>query len=120
MSFTRNQYDKCAYTQNIEQSVHVGNYQFFEYQGKHPNPCRVDFGVVGGNNVSVSQSQVDIESNLRGQTNKLSLCSNNKHLPPFLQKEEKKIKPLPTCKIIQYKPVIYAKPTKASICTMYK
>ena len=120
MSFNRNQYDSCAYKQNIEQSMGVGKYQFFEFQRKHPNPCRIDFGIVGGNNVGMCKKQVDIESDLRGQKNRISLCNNNKHIPPFLRKKEKQVNLLQTCTMIQYKPVIYAKPTQGSVCTMYK
>jgi len=120
MSFNRNQYDSCAYKQNIEQSMGVGKYQFFEFQRKHPNPCRIDFGIVGGNNVGICKKQVDIESDLRGQKNRISLCNNNKHIPPFLRKKEKQVNLLQTCTMIQYKPVIYAKPTQGSVCTMYK
>ena len=120
MSFTRNQYDKCAYKQNISQSTNVGNYQFFEYQGQHPSPCRVDFGILGGNNVSVFDSKIDIESELRGQKNKLSLCDDDKYTPTSIKKDSYTAVHLPTCKMIQYKPVVYSKPSKGSMCTMYK
>ena len=129
MSFSRNQYDKCAYKQNLSQSMNIGNYQFFEYQGIHPSPCRVDFGIVGGNNVNISSSQVDLESDLRGQKKNSSVCSNNKHLPPYLKNklnngetigETNSVDQLPTCKMVEYKPVIYSKPSKGSLCSMYK
>ena len=82
MSSNRLMYDSCAYKQKLGESTSPLNYNL--YTGKYENcaKCRVEFGTVGGNGVSLFNGNlVDLESDLRGQTRPLSNCSNKKFVP---------------------------------------
>ena len=82
MSSNRLIYDTCAYTKSIQESTSPLNYTI--YPGKYENcaKCRIEFGTVGGNGVSLfSGNLVDLESDLRGQTRPVSLCPLNKYQP---------------------------------------
>ena len=82
MSSNRLMYDTCAYKKALSESVAPINYML--YPGKYENcsKCRIELGVVGGNNVSlISGNLVDLESDLRGQTRQASLCPSNKYQP---------------------------------------
>lgn len=82
MSSNRLIYDTCAYKKSLTESVAPINYML--YPGKYENcsKCRIEFGVVGGNNVSLfSGNLVDLESDLRGQTRPASLCPSQKYQP---------------------------------------
>ena len=78
MSSTRLRNDTCAYKATSEST---GPLNYAMYTGKYENcaRCRVEFGIVGGNNVSLfSGNLVDLESDLRGQTRPASLCPSMK------------------------------------------
>jgi len=75
-------YDACAYQKNLQQSTSPLDYTM--YTGKYENTakCRIEFGVVGGNGVSLySGNLVDLESDLRGQTQKATLCPSLMYSP---------------------------------------
>ena len=48
MSFNRLIYDTCAYKKNLKESLDVGVYQLYAGKYDNKNKCRVDFGIVGG------------------------------------------------------------------------
>jgi hypothetical protein len=51
----------------IKQSQNVGLYQLYNGKYVHKNQCRVGFGVVGGNDVSLYRgNMVDLENILMG------------------------------------------------------
>ena len=82
MSSNRLIYDSCAYQKNLQQSV--GPLDYALYTGKYENTakCRIEFGVVGGNGVSLySGNLVDLESDLRGQTQKATKCPGMMYSP---------------------------------------
>ncbi len=82
MSSNRLCYDKCAYEKKLQQSTSPLNYNL--YTGKYENTakCRIEFGTVGGNGVSLySGNLVDLESELRGQTRLTSQCPSTKFNP---------------------------------------
>jgi hypothetical protein len=82
MSSNRLIYDSCAYQKSLQQSTSPLDYNL--YTGKFENSarCRIEFGVVGGNAVSLySGNLVDLESDLRGQTRKASLCPSTMYSP---------------------------------------
>lgn len=82
MSSNRLIYDSCAYQKNLQQSTSPLDYML--YTGKYENcaKCRIEFGVVGGNGVSLfSGNLVDLESDLRGQTRQASLCPSTMYVP---------------------------------------
>lgn len=133
MSFNRLIYDKCAYKQYLKDSIRPGNYQL--YTGKHDNKrnCRIDFGLVSGNNVSnYKGSLVDLESELKGQTRQASLCSDKKFQPKYKQTYDSglpsgkidchdELIKLPTCSFTCYKPTVYAPLPTISTCNyMYR
>lgn len=118
MSNNRLIYDNCAYKQQLQQSEGPADYMF--YSGKYYNdrPCMVGFGVVGGNAVSqYTGNLVDLESDLRGITRDLSLCSANKYHPKCsqcrkctnsgipcdcLECQSQNLRNLPMCQLVDY------------------
>ena len=128
MSFNRLKYDTCAYQKNLEESMAPGCYQFYAGKYANNNNCRIEFGILGGNNVSVYKGNiVDLESDLRGQTRPNSQCPSNKFSPQCKQPCDSGLPSgqtncnsdlvnLPTCNIICYKPVTYAPKPSVSFC----
>lgn len=81
MSFTRQNYDQCAYQSTVLQSVGSLNYLLDRVQYEHPNPCRIAFGVTGGNETSIIKGNlVDLESDLYNISRKASKCPSLKFL----------------------------------------
>ena len=128
MSFNRLKYDKCAYQKNLEESMAPGNYQFYAGKYDNKNNCRIEFGILGGNNVSMYKGNIiDLESELRGQTLPNSKCPSNKFYPKYKQSCDSGLPSgllncnsdlvnLPTSNIICYKPVTYAPQPSVSFC----
>lgn len=117
MSFTRNIYDSCAYKTFLSENKSAGNYML--YPGKYYNnsQCRIKQGLVGGNNVSLSVTNlVDLESDLRGQTRKLSDCPPSKYNPKTNKYNNSKFEHLPTCNIIDYNKVVLPDNTPSYKC----
>lgn len=122
MSFNRAIYDPCAYNKRLDESTSVLTYNLDPNRYYNCNQCRVEFGIVGGNNVSLSNCNlVDVESDLRNQTRLYSLCPERKYLPNCNFECKCKSKGLPCgsrscrneklghlrkCNLIQYKPKI--------------
>lgn len=93
MSFTRLDYDCCAYAQDIQEST--GSLDYHLYQGKYIN-CKncpkhtnnLSFGV-----------RAEVENELRNQTRYASKCSSNKYNPDKGIKIPKTTNPL-LCEIL--------------------
>ena len=70
MSANRLIYDKCAFNQQVDASVKPLEYMLDNTSVVHCNPCRIEEGVTGGNQVSMVNggisAQVDLESQLFG------------------------------------------------------
>jgi hypothetical protein len=82
MSSNRLSYDSCAYKKSVQQSIAPLDYMMYEGKYNNSAKCRIEFGVLGGNQVSLySGNLVDLESDLRGQTRKASLCPSKKYNP---------------------------------------
>jgi hypothetical protein len=82
MSSNRLSYDEDAYKVALKQSTSQLDYSL--YTGKYENcaKCRIEFGTVGGNGVSLySGNLVDLESELRGQTRLASLSPAKMYKP---------------------------------------
>ena len=82
MSSNRLIYDTATYKNKLLENTNSINYSL--YTGKYNNSakCRIEFGLVGGNGVSLySGNLVDLESDLRGQTRKASLAPSEKYHP---------------------------------------
>lgn len=75
MSFTRLDYDKCAYGKKLDESVSPLDYQLYMGKFEHSKQCPVgdhtnnlEFGV-----------RTEVESDLRGQTRHASKCPEEKY-----------------------------------------
>ena len=82
MSSNRLSYDACAYQKSLQMSA--GPLDYALYSGKYENcsKCRIEFGTVGGNGVSLASGNlVDLESDLRGQTSLASMCPSTMYTP---------------------------------------
>lgn len=81
-SMNRLLYDKCAYTEALQQSVSPLNYLLDPIKYEHCNKCRIELGLVGGTAVShINGSLVDLENNLIGLDRPGTLCSSYKYAP---------------------------------------
>ena len=79
MSLNRLIYDNCEYNHRLAESVGPLEYVLNPMQYENVNKWRIEFGVVGGNNVSqIGGNLVDLESDLLGVTRKASLCPSKK------------------------------------------
>lgn len=114
MSSNRLIYDNCAYQKTLQQST--GPLEYMLYNGKYENcaKCRIEFGTVGGNGVSLfSGNLVDLESDLRGQTRQASLCPNTMYLPPS---KPIKMSHQPSCQMQYYPTQPMPKPITPTKC----
>lgn len=114
-------YDESAVREAIRQSTSPLSYAMFEQKFNNCNKCRVDFGVVGGQDVSLTgRNMVDVESDLQGRTRKLSkatcgsyqprcaknggVCKSASGLPFDCDECQEDKRHLRTCNMVQYKP----------------
>jgi hypothetical protein len=76
MSWNRLRFDSCAYRNQLAQEVGEFAYVIDDCRYVHKNPTRINFGIVGGNDVSIvgRNQMVDLESDLKGQTRLASRC----------------------------------------------
>jgi len=103
MSSNRLSYDTCAYKTELKQST--APLEYMMYDGKYNNSakCRIEFGTVGGNGVSLySGNLVDLESDLRGQTRLLSDCPSTMFQPSIDKELSKKLVNQPSCQMQYY------------------
>jgi hypothetical protein len=78
MSFNRTKYDNCSYKQDLKSSVETLSHILFPSRYEHKDKCIHQLGFLGGTAVSHIQGNlVDLDSELRGQTQKASLCPSN-------------------------------------------
>jgi hypothetical protein len=123
MSSNRLMYDTCEYKQKLQDSVTSINFVLDPIQYEHNNKCRMEFGLLGGTNVShVQGNLVDLENDLRGQNRPVTNCSQYKYAPSsdnYVQGKEyikcvdhpkidTTMKHLPSCQMIDY-PTIFKK-----------
>lgn len=83
MSYNRTKYDSCAYQFDLNQSMSTSEWIMDPNRFENTNKCRVEFGLVGGTNVSHAKGNlIDIESDLMGTTRLNSRCPTLKYLNP--------------------------------------
>lgn len=83
MSFNRLTYDTCAYKHSLAESVGTLGWVLDPSRFENCNKCRIEFGVVGGTNVSHAKGNlVDLETELRGTTKLASKCPTLKYQNP--------------------------------------
>jgi hypothetical protein len=111
MSLTRTSYDSCSYKKKL--SENRGSFDYVMYSGMFQNSskCRIEKGLVGGNDVSYSGNLVDLESELRGQNALISHCMDYSFDERRYPKNH-----LPTCKIANYETPRFPKPTYNQTC----
>ena len=89
MSFNRLMYDSCSYKKTVEESTGTLSYMLNPIKYENCSKCRVEFGVLGGTNVSHTKGQlVDTESELRNITRMNSKCPTKKYIPQCDKKSE--------------------------------
>lgn len=82
MSSNRLIYDTVTYKSKLRENINSSNYAFLTDKFKNTSKCRIEFGLTGGNGVSIyNGSLVDLESDLRGQTRKASKAPSEKYHP---------------------------------------
>jgi hypothetical protein len=82
MAFTRSIYDNCDYKNRLGDNEGVLHYTLNGDKYYSCNQKRIEFGLLGGNNVSQSKENlVDLESDLRNQTRLYSKCPTRKYRP---------------------------------------
>lgn len=121
MSFNRLIYDQCAYAKDLDQQSSILTYNLDPNKFYNCNPCRIGFGILGGNAVSLDNvNLLDLESDLRGQTRLISKCPERSYLPQCIPNPRSKDglpcsssqlgscakRNLPECNLINYKPRI--------------
>jgi hypothetical protein len=80
--FNRGLYDSCNYQKRLEENQGMLGYNLDSNKFYNCNQKRVDFGLLGGNNVSQSTDNlVDLESDLRNITRLYSKCPEKKYIP---------------------------------------
>ena len=83
MAFSRLKYDNCYYRNDLAQSIGEFSYVMDPSRYVNCSPCRMERGIVGGNDVSlVRGNMVDVESDLKGQTRMQSKCPTLQYLNP--------------------------------------
>jgi hypothetical protein len=105
MSWTKTSQDSGAYTKKLYQSADSLEYLLDDNKFYNKNKCRVDFGIVAGNNVSLPKSNlVDLESHLRGQYHLNTRDPDKKYNPDeYINQHSIKNKThLKSCKIVDY------------------
>lgn len=139
MSSNRLKFDTCAYKKTLDQSVSPLSYVLNPIKYENCNKCRMELGIVGGNNVSqIKGNLVDLECDLRGQTRAASLCPDKHYQPNCCDAIGDECQPknikiagsaceqgkvintelvhLPSCQMIRYKPVPLPPPMNIQSC----
>jgi hypothetical protein len=82
MSFSRLRYDPCDVKKTTEESVSILSYLLDPNKYYSCSPCRIELGLVAGNNVSLYDgNMVDLESDLTNRTRANTRCPSGKFLP---------------------------------------
>ena len=80
MSSNRLIYDQCEYDTRVAESTGTLAYMLDSSAYENNKKCRIELGIVGGNNVSLTKGNlIDVESDLKGVTRKASLCPSRKY-----------------------------------------
>ena len=86
MSINKSEFGMWETTQKSDSWVKKENPQAYDLlteRNEHPKPAQHMLGIVGGNEAPYNgrQTQVDVESDLRGITRPNTFCPTRKHLP---------------------------------------
>lgn len=88
MSFSRAYYDSCTYDERLGDSASQLDYTMDIAKYVNCKPCRVELGLVGGNETSQApvEALVDIESSLLGIDRPATRCASYKFQHPDLRR----------------------------------
>ena len=134
MSSNRLIYDTCAYKQDLHETMIPLDLVLDPIMYVSSNPCAHQFGIVNGNDVSVVEDPVQLESELKGITRHNSRCVKFKYQPtrehtnlilgpkPGCTPTSLNVdmKHLPTCQMIHYKPIPLTPPAVPTQCQQFK
>lgn len=81
-SFTRTKYDSCASTKKDEENMHSFNLNV-DAATQNVKMCHPSMSTINGYNgaYGIPESQIDISSDLRGQTRALTKCPQSRYNP---------------------------------------
>lgn len=120
MSSTNLIYDECASQQYYKQSTEQGNYQLYSGKFINQKDCRINFGIVAGNDVSLYKNNlVDLESDMRGLTRQNSKCSSvfqPTHLEIPFYNNGHILRHKKECEMFCYRPRLFASMPLAKTC----
>ena len=111
MSHTRISYDKCSYKKRLQENKSIFKHVMNPHMYENSSKCRVEFGIVSGNDVSLSGNTVDLESELFGLNQPISNCAKNSFNANKFPKKH-----LPTCQLANFQRPAYPKPTYNQTC----
>jgi len=111
MSLCRNSYDKCSYQKKLREVRGQFDYVMYPDMYQNTSKCRIERGIVGGNDVSTVGNLIDLENELRGQNAVLTHCMDYSFDDRKYPKRH-----LPTCKMANYDRPNYPKPTYNQTC----
>ena len=120
MSFSNLKYDECEYSKRLTENRSKLEFLLDPIKYENCNKCRIEFGIVGGTDVSqVKGNLVDMENELYGLTYSASLCPSKKFLPQCKDKNisyegrgcsgkrtiDTNLIHLPSCQMVDYKSI---------------
>lgn len=111
MSVCRSSYDKCSYRKKLQEVRGQFDYIMYPDMYQNTSKCRMERGIVAGNDVSRVGNLIDLENELRGQNAVLNHCMDYS----FDERKYPK-KHLPSCKMANYDRPSYPKPTYNQTC----
>jgi len=118
MSFSNLTYDNFEYGKRLNESRSKLDFLLDPIKYENCNKCRIEFGIVGGTDVSqVKGNLVDMENELYGLTYSASLCPSKGFLPQCKDKNisyegrgctgkrtiDTNLIHLPSCQMVDYK-----------------
>jgi hypothetical protein len=132
MAFASLKYDKFFYKRDLNQSVSSLDYLLDPIKYNNASKCRIQFGIVGGTDVSqVKGNLVDLENDLYGLSRSASKCPSKKFLPKCPEDDieyfirdcdgktiiDTELVHLPECQMVDYKPIPLPPPMVISNCS---
>ena len=132
MSFSNLKYDNFEYSKRLNESRSKLDFLLDPVKYENCNKCRMEFGIVGGTDVSqVKGNLVDMENELYGLSYSASLCPSKGFLPQCKDKNitydgrgctgkrtiDTNLIHLPSCQMIDYKAIPLPPPMVFTGCT---
>ena len=131
MSFSNLTYDNFEYGKRLNESRSKLDFLLDPIKYENCNKCRIEFGIVGGTDVSqVKGNLVDLENDLYGLSRSASKCPSKKFLPKCPEDDieyfvrdcdgkrviDTELVHLPECQMVDYKSTPLPPPMVISKC----